>query len=82
MCAKRRFYIYFGILTVCQFLSSCARYKPKNYVPPSVFKGQYLADVTSKTLLSDYNNICAPAPATCAPSCSSGLQIGWFGALG
>src|SRR5208282_5577973 len=38
-------------------LSGCARYKPKYYVPPSVFKGQYLADVTSPTLLRDYNNL-------------------------
>ena len=43
------------VLAVCLFLSSCASYKPKAYVPKSTFKNQYLSDLKSPTLLQTYN---------------------------
>src|ERR1700675_2376937 len=50
------------LLAACGLFSGCARYKPKYYVPPSAFKSQYLADVTSPTLLSDYNAMPVTTP--------------------
>lgn len=52
-------------------LSACARYKPKNYVPPNVFKGQYLSDVASKTLLQNYNAMPQPAPDPDTPAAAA-----------
>ncbi len=43
------------VLMALIVVSGCARYKPKSYVPPGVFKNQYLTDVTSPTLLQTYN---------------------------
>ena len=51
------------VFTTCCLFISCARYKPKSYVPPSSFKKQYLDDVTAKTLLTDYNNMLTPTPS-------------------
>ena len=55
MAANRRLCSSVVMLVACCLLSSCARYKPKYYVPPSLFKSQYLSDVSSPTLLTDYN---------------------------
>jgi hypothetical protein len=57
MSTNHRLCNYVFVLTVCLLLSSCAIYKPKPYIPPSVLKNQYLADVTSPTLLKDYNDL-------------------------
>jgi hypothetical protein len=57
MATNRRLCSSIVTLVACCLLSSCARYKPKFYVPPSTFKSQYLADVTSPDLLIKYNNM-------------------------
>jgi hypothetical protein len=62
MSTNRRLCYSVVILASGCLVSSCARYKPKSYVPPSLLKNQYLADVTSKTLLHDYNAMPAPTP--------------------
>ncbi len=42
-------------LLACLLSVSCTMYKPKPYIPPSVFKNQYLADVSTPNLLQSYN---------------------------
>jgi len=36
-------------------VSSCTMYRPKPYIPPNIYRSQYLTDVTSPTLLATYN---------------------------
>jgi hypothetical protein len=67
MCTNRRLCFHVAILAASCCLFGCTRYKPKNYVPPNVFKSQYLADVTAKTLLKDYNDMDAPTPTPDTP---------------
>jgi hypothetical protein len=43
--------------TASLILSGCARYKPKNYIPPNTFKSQYLKDVMASDLLKNYDDI-------------------------
>jgi len=62
MFTNRRLCNYIVLVTACCLLSSCAKYKPGRYIPPGVFKNQYLADVTSPTLLQTYNAMPAPTP--------------------
>jgi hypothetical protein len=55
---------YLSILSLaCLTSSSCARYKPKAYIPPGTIRNQYLADVTAQTLLQTYNAMPAPTPS-------------------
>jgi hypothetical protein len=53
---------YIVLLMVCLTAASCARYKPKAYIPPGTIRNQYLADVTASTLLQTYNAMPAPTP--------------------
>lgn len=47
--------VLLSLTTACFFVSSCTMYRPKPYIPPSTYKNQYLADVTSPMLLQTYN---------------------------
>ena len=67
MFSKVRVQLLLASLAACLLLGGCARYRPKPYVPPAIFKTQYVTDVSSKTLLTDYSKICEPSPATCSP---------------
>jgi len=48
---------HFVTAVACLMIASCTRYKPKSYIPPKLFKAQYLADVSSPTLLQTYNDL-------------------------
>lgn len=39
----------------CLALTACVTYRPKAYIPPSVFKNQYLKDVTASDMLASFN---------------------------
>lgn len=67
MTLHSRVYGLLALLSIFLFFPACTQYKPKAYVPPSIVRNQYLADVTSKDLLSEYRKICEPSPATCSP---------------
>lgn len=75
MPTNRRLYNYVVIITACCLLSSCAKYKPGRYVPPGVFKNQYLADVTSPTLLQTYNAMQTPTPDPDTPAAAAQRQV-------
>ena len=59
------------LLLACLTSSSCARYKPKAYIPPGTIRNQYLADVTARTLLQTYNAMPAPTPDPDTPAAAS-----------
>ena len=67
MTLNLRVYGLCAFLSACLLFQSCAQYKPKAYVPHNIIRNQYLDDVRSKSLLSDYQKICEPSPATCSP---------------
>jgi hypothetical protein len=56
MFAKHGLWNCFSVLTVSLFVSGCATYKPKSYIPPSVL-ANYSDDVESSTMLQTYNNL-------------------------
>ena len=54
--------VYRCFLIAVLGLCGCARYKPKSYIPPGTLKAQYLEDLTSKTLIKDYESMKSPTP--------------------
>jgi len=72
--ANRRMANCIVIVITCCLLSSCAKYKPKSYIPPGTFRQQYLADVTSPTLLQTYNAMPAPTPSPDTPAAAAQRQ--------
>lgn len=43
--------------STCLLLTSCVPYRPKRYIPPNIFRSQYLNDVTRPNLLKEYDDL-------------------------